>query len=260
MPVVKGHLEELLGRGPALTAAEVGGLAAWGVDVLQYGSVFAREDPILATAARSIAQSKTGLMLLSSAPLGHTCEFPFGNRLVTSPAYGPESRAHIYSWIDGWYGALMSRDQRSLDLLSGTADDVLRASPSMGEECAYAWKGALVAFHSAPDAALPHIERAIELTAEDKMTMTRKGGGTLFATVFAQLAAIVRRDAEGFETTLVGALEAHKRFWKTPSRARNPLGWVAWGPLALACLAHDRGISVRVESEYLLPILIERRS
>jgi Immunity protein 49 len=50
--------------------------------------------------------------------------------------------------------------------------------------------------------------------------------------------------------------------WPTDckSESRNSHGWVALGPLALGCLAYDRGITVDVRSDYLLPYLIVNRA
>jgi hypothetical protein len=51
----------------------------------------------------------------------------------------------------------------------------------------------------------------------------------------------------------------HKKYWGTPKQRLLIIGMVARAPLALACVAHDLGIPVRAETEYLLPALIERR-
>ncbi|MEU3510314.1 Imm49 family immunity protein [Streptomyces longwoodensis] len=40
--------------------------------------------------------------------------------------------------------------------------------------------------------------------------------------------------------------------------AEDPSGAVALGPLALACLAHDGGIPIDVESDYLPKHLLQR--
>jgi hypothetical protein len=73
------------------------------------------------------------------------------------------------------------------------------------------------------------------------------------------LAPLAAGDTAEFQTALVAALEAHKKFWGTKAKSQYLEGWLAWGPLALCCLARDRGMRVNVESDYLLPYLIERR-
>ncbi|CAL9298260.1 Imm49 family immunity protein [Streptomyces sp. SudanB52_2052] len=49
-----------------------------------------------------------------------------------------------------------------------------------------------------------------------------------------------------------------KQYWSEEDRALSIPGLVALAPLAMACLAHDAGIPVEVESEYLPAVLIDR--
>src|SRR6185295_20339867 len=100
--------------------------------------------------ARSLAQGRTGLLLLSNSPPGHTIEVPVGEHRAPLSSYGPESRSHVIAWHTAWYGALMSRDEASLAALATISDDVLRASPTECDEYAFAWKAALVAFREDP--------------------------------------------------------------------------------------------------------------
>ncbi|MFI2430729.1 immunity 49 family protein [Streptomyces sp. NPDC018693] len=54
--------------------------------------------------------------------------------------------------------------------------------------------------------------------------------------------------------TAPDALRAHKAYWTTDEdRATRADGLIALGPLAMACLARDQGITVDVESEYTMP-------
>ncbi|MEU9713857.1 immunity 49 family protein [Streptomyces sp. NPDC047976] len=54
------------------------------------------------------------------------------------------------------------------------------------------------------------------------------------------------------------ALTWHKEYWTaTEARSRSGEGLLAFGPLALACLARDAGMEIRVESEYLPKELLE---
>ncbi|WP_331727727.1 immunity 49 family protein [Streptomyces sp. NBC_00158] len=66
------------------------------------------------------------------------------------------------------------------------------------------------------------------------------------------------RNEEQFNEALAGALTWHKEYWTaTEARSRSGEGLVALGPLALACLARDAGMEIRVESEYLPKELLE---
>ncbi|MEU4504031.1 immunity 49 family protein [Streptomyces sp. NPDC024089] len=57
---------------------------------------------------------------------------------------------------------------------------------------------------------------------------------------------------------LAEALELHKAYWSTPERSGDIAGFLALGPLAIACLAYDAGFPVEVESEYLPVRLLDR--
>jgi hypothetical protein len=72
-------------------------------------------------------------------------------------------------------------------------------------------------------------------------------------------APLATGDTAEFQPALVAALEARKRFWGTKAKGQSLEGWLALVPLALCCVARDQGVPVNVESDYLLPYLIERR-
>ncbi|MEU8626683.1 immunity 49 family protein [Streptomyces sp. NPDC048669] len=57
---------------------------------------------------------------------------------------------------------------------------------------------------------------------------------------------------------LAEALELHRAYWGSPERADDIAGFLALGPLAVACLAHDAGFPIEVESEYLPVRLLDR--
>jgi hypothetical protein len=47
-------------------------------------------------------------------------------------------------------------------------------------------------------------------------------------------------------------LQAHRDHWtRTEERAKSPAGFLALGPLAIACLAKEAGFRIRVRSDYL---------
>ncbi|MGW1538966.1 immunity 49 family protein [Streptomyces sp. NPDC002309] len=69
---------------------------------------------------------------------------------------------------------------------------------------------------------------------------------------------VIRRDSAEFNKALTDALRWHKEYWTaTEDRALSSKGLVAVGPLAMACLARDQGLTVEVESEYLPHALLE---
>ena len=68
---------------------------------------------------------------------------------------------------------------------------------------------------------------------------------------------IVHSDYNGFQATLIQALQFHGMYWSHDAESRNaPMGALALGPLAMACLAHDHGVDITVRSDYLPQRLI----
>src|SRR5205823_4334506 len=71
------------------------------------------------------------------------------------------------------------------------------------------------------------------------------------------LVQILHSGGDGFETKLRASLVLHKKFWSSKAEwRRHPEGLIAYELSALAGLAHDRGISFEVESDYLpMPVV-----
>jgi len=69
----------------------------------------------------------------------------------------------------------------------------------------------------------------------------------------------LKRDQDQFNAALVQALQLHKEYWTADEDGRlSTDGDVALGPLAIACLAYDVGMTIEVESEYLPKHLLQR--
>lgn len=59
-----------------------------------------------------------------------------------------------------------------------------------------------------------------------------------------------------FNDALAEALQLYKGFWSTEENEETPNGYVAIGPLGLASVAHDIGVPIEVQSEYLPQYLV----
>lgn len=68
----------------------------------------------------------------------------------------------------------------------------------------------------------------------------------------------LRGDHAQFNEALVDAIKWHKSYWGAgdDDMAIDSDGFVALGPLAIACLARDRGFPIEVDSEYLPKALL----
>lgn len=240
-------------------ARNFGGYGDLGRIMLALLSVLDREAEDQFVAARALSQGYAGLLALGDADREKTVELPFGDRRGQVRGTGPTSSTHVNAWIDGWYGALMARDTESLDRLAAIDAKTLANSSTRTDPYRFAWKAALIAARQGEDVAGP-VEAASHLAA----SRHRKIAGTQLADAdvadFAILPTVVERNEAAFQEALAKALEAHRNLWSAADPERNDhMGYVAWGPLALSCLAADRGMAVAVESDFLMPRLITSR-
>jgi hypothetical protein len=163
--------------------------------------------------------------------------------------------ADLNTWTQAWYAASIVRDNASLDRLASLPDDRLDVR---GDAFVKHWHDALKAFRVKPASALP----AIAATREAILQIRYAHASVmrlLRSPLTVMLEALAKQDAAGFQTALATALTNHKKYHGTPSRRQSSYGMVAWAELALCCIGHDLGIPIEVESDYLLPVLIERR-
>lgn len=224
-----------------------------GLEVMQEASVFAREHPLLRTAARTLAQAQLGAVRHAVTARGEPVSFTLGDKIVAMESTGPDGQADVGAWTQGWYGALISRDDEVLIALRAIPDEPLDAGAHY-DAYHYAWKKALLAVDVDPAHCVSQVEQAVRLTDPQFITEAKPGVPSMMATMFPMLAAIAYGDAKAFNDSLVGALESHRRFWANEA-PHGPISWFALGPTALCCLALDRGIALEVESDYLLPSL-----
>ena len=122
------------------------------------------------------------------------------------------------------------------------------------DEYHYAWRRALLALDSDPEESLKRAAQAVLLTAPEHASIAKPGVPQLAAMAFGLWRPLVERDAPKFNAALAAALEAYRDFWGSEA-PNNPDHWCDVRVLALCCLAHDRGIAIDVESDYLLPAL-----
>ena len=66
----------------------------------------------------------------------------------------------------------------------------------------------------------------------------------------SRLFYLALNESDQFQTAFEFALERHKKYWSKADRKRDPDGFLALGPMALASLAVSAGIPVEMEPDY----------
>lgn len=190
-------------------------------------------------------------------------EGPISTRIAhemrTIGATGPQPHADAGNWLTALWFVIICRDQPRMDAMCRIPLDVLRSSGVGGDEYVHHWVDALQTYwHEQPG--LPEkLTAALERSHPDIATVTPRD--LLQCVLYPPINLFhrfLRRDHDGFNEALVEALELHKAYWGAPERSTDIAGFLALGPLAMACLAYDAGFPIEVESEYLPVRLLDR--
>ncbi|WIX85452.1 immunity 49 family protein [Amycolatopsis sp. DG1A-15b] len=196
-------------------------------------------------------QAGAALFLVSSRTEGEV-EFRYGEATLRREAVGPNMNANAVSWLDALWLAMICRERPRIDLLAAIPQDLLRASTIEYDEFVYSWVGALQTYWTRGEGLVEEILSAMAGT--DPAGLRQLDADAVLQRYYPPIEMfyhLTQRDDAKFNKSLANALELHKRFWSTEDQRTSPFGYVALGPLAIACLARDAGVTIEVESEYL---------
>ncbi|MGT2529102.1 immunity 49 family protein [Streptomyces nojiriensis] len=186
-------------------------------------------------------------------------ETRISHEMRTIAATGPQSYANAGNWLTTLWFVIICRDQPRMNAMCRVPLDLLRASGAEDDEYVRHWVDALQTYwHEQPG--LPEkLTEAIERSHPDIATNAPRD--LLQCVLYPPINLFhqfLRKDEEGVNQALAEALELHKAYWSTPERAGDIAGFLALGPLAIACLAYDAGLEIEVESDYLPLRLLDR--
>lgn len=175
----------------------------------------------------------------------------------TLRATGPQWYVHPGSWLTAFYLAVVCRERDRITALCQVPLSLLRENGERFEDYHYAWIDALQTYWlGGPDLG-PKLVAAVDAT-DPEIVADPETVGKLLYPPMEVFHRFIRKDHETFNQALIRALELHKQYWSEEDRAFQASGLVALAPLAMACFAHDAGIPIGVESEYLPAVLIGR--
>ncbi|MFD5007250.1 immunity 49 family protein [Streptomyces mutabilis] len=205
---------------------------------------------------------QTGSALFSSvtAPEGSTVKCMIGHRMRTIPAVGVQHFADAGTWLEAFWLAVICRDQGRMTQLCQVPIETLRASGAMFEEYIYHWVDALQAYWLERPGLGEKLAVAFDGTDPERLQFIDRE--MMLKVLYPPINLFFRfvsGDPVKFNEALAQATQLHKEYWTAdPEREETGSGDVALDVLAIACLAHDAGRPIEVESDYLPEHLLKR--
>ena len=176
------------------------------------------------------------------------------------PATGPQDYLHAGNWLTAFYLAAICRDNDRANQLAQVPVSLLRASGAEFDEYIYAWVETLQNAWFGRRETWDTLVTAVNGTDPEITQVASKE--LMLKILYPPLELFhryQRQEAEQFNAALVDAVTWHKEYWTADeARSLSGEGLVALGPLAIACMAHDAGMPIEVESEYLPKALLQR--
>ncbi len=224
------------------------------------GLASAAGQPLDAARVLDVASLPIGPVALASSPSWSDRVL---GRVVATRGSRSVSIAHErrpvdpFDWLRAFFLAGLQRDAGALAALSRSVEyvepDRVTTGRGAPERALHrALLGALTAF------ALGQHERASVLTAEGDQLLAEMSGqlDPLTAERLRHLVLPLTRfvQREGREQTFRAAVEQHHEFWSNEHRRSDALGFIAWGPLAMAAVCE---LPLEPSSDYLPRELIE---
>jgi hypothetical protein len=189
-----------------------------------------------------------------------TVECRVNHKVRHIPAIGPRPYADAGNWLTAFWLAIVCRDQKRMTRLCEIPVDRLRSPEGQFDEYVYSWVTALHMYWLQSPGLVDQLTATFEGSQPDVATIAPRDllQNVLYPPINL-FYRFLRKDHEGFNQALVEALELHKQYWTADEdREKDPEGRIALAPLAIACLAHDGGIPIEVESDYLPHHLLRR--
>ncbi|MFJ4502134.1 immunity 49 family protein [Streptomyces sp. NPDC088864] len=176
------------------------------------------------------------------------------------PATGPTRSANPGHWINAFWLAAVCRDQTRMTRLCSVPLELLRASGGRYDDFMFQWVDTLQTYWNERPGLTGKLVATIEGSHPDNIRVAeREIVDKILYQPISLSHLFLRKDHAGFNQALFEALELHKSYWTTTDdREASVEGYVALGPLAIACLAYDADFPLDIESDYLPKHLLQR--
>jgi hypothetical protein len=218
-----------------------------------YLSVIEPTSPDICKYLKLSAQAASAIFVSAAMEPGYT-DVPIGDEpFVHIPATEPDSETHVVKWCDGFFVAIVSCDTESLDRLCTVPISLTQLSSTRSSKFFYLFAEALQGFYLGRREAYSLLAEAIRLaTPEDVYEGSWLYNSSITIPWMNLLYSVMHSDQERFNNVLQEALVLHKRFWtKDEDSLLYPESYLALGLIAICRLAHEQGMIIDADSDYL---------
>ncbi|MFD9358447.1 immunity 49 family protein [Streptomyces sp. NPDC060031] len=203
-------------------------------------------------------QVGSALFAVTGASEG-TVDCRINEKMQTLSAIGPQPFADAGNWLTAFWLAVICREQTRMTQLCEIPLERLRSPEGTYDEFVYHYVDVLQTYWLQRSGLVDKLIAAIE-TSNPAVAQTTPRDllqGVLYPPINL-FYHFVRKHEEGFSPALEEALKLHKAYWTLDEdREADIDGAVALGPLAMASLAYDGKLPIKVESDYLPKHLLE---
>jgi hypothetical protein len=221
---------------------------------LQWAGRVAADDsdaPELDRALKIASQAGAALFALVAPGHGPQKTLRLGDEPVRAAATGPRADAGPEPFRAAFLVAAICRDADALGILATTPLSALQAAAS-ADECLLLRARALQTAWLRKPEALAAVDAALAAAAPDRARTTSPE--QLRHEVLPELEALralVMEDPRELNRTLERLLDGHRRFRGEGEARRDPAHLLSWGALGIAAMAHDRGMRLEAQSDYV---------
>ncbi|MFI6941361.1 immunity 49 family protein [Streptomyces sp. NPDC050418] len=207
------------------------------------------------------AMQISSALFATSAPRGSDpVECRISDEIRALAPTGPLSAHTAGNWLTAFYFAIVCRDQARMTMLCNVTLEMLRESPVEYDKFIFHWIDTLQTYWLEQPGLVDKLVAAIEMSHPERaQTTDPESLDRLLFQPISLFHRFIRKDREEFQQTLVEALQQHKAYWSaSEDRASSVEGYLALGPLAMACLAYDAQFPLDIESPYIPSELLNR--
>ncbi|WP_119727947.1 immunity 49 family protein [Thermomonospora amylolytica] len=189
-----------------------------------------------------------------------TVEVVIRTSRVAIPATGVRTWTNVDYWLDALYLAMICREKERTDLLCSVSPDFLRASEIGGvvDPYVHPWVESLQRFWRGEPDVYDRLGNALDLANPQEGD---PDGDVLALQALPPMVLfdhLLSGAHDDFNIDLYHGLQGHRAFWgRSPEYAQDCDGYVSLPLLAMAGLAHGKGVPIEVESPYIPKGLVD---